>query len=435
MTRAAFVTRAIDEAGNAVGGSGTEVRIWDDFGATVASVVTDDAAGGTTITQPLVPNSGAQTSLTVTTGTGDTTLTVASTTGFAVGQLVPIYDGTNTRYRFIRAILSGPPRLTIESAIGVVFSNTNTSVGNPDMLGVIGGYVTDTSYHYIQTKDVASTRVMPPTLISSFIGIQSLAILEEGVSAGTRPTLNFIGASVTAVDNAPSTRVDVTISAPTQAAFDDHSARHEQGGADVVVPALHASRHDSGGADVMAIDAAVGTGSLRTLGVGATAAAAGNHGHLTLAAEQATTSGTSKDFTGIPSGVKRITVLLVGVSTNGTSPMMVQIGDSGGIETTGYTGTVISSGSADAFYGGTGFELSRTVVAAASYHARIELSLEDGSDNTWVVTGIFGAGTNTAFTGFTVGSKATSAVLDRVRLTTVNGTDAFDAGVVSILYE
>ena len=216
MARIAFLTRVIDEAGNALGGSPTEVRLWDDFGATVAATVTDDAAGGTTIAQPMTPNAGTQTTLAVTTGTGDTTLTVASTAGFAVGQLIPIYDGTNTRYRFIRSILAGPPRLTIDSAIGVVFSNTNTAVGNPDMLGVIAGYVADTSFHYIQTKDVASTRVMPPTLIPTFIAsVSSIAVLEEGGAVGNRPTLNFIGPLVTATDNAPSTRVDITVATPT----------------------------------------------------------------------------------------------------------------------------------------------------------------------------------------------------------------------------
>src|SRR3990167_6478732 len=57
---------------------------------------------------------------------------------------------------------------------------------------------------------------------------------------------------------------------------------------------------------------------------------------ITLGTEQASTSGTAIDFTGIPSGVKRITVMLFGVSTNSTSNYLIQIGDSGGIETSGY---------------------------------------------------------------------------------------------------
>jgi len=211
VPRVGVAYRAKDEAGNATGGSGVEVRIWDDFNATVAATVTDDTAGGTTITQPITPNSGAQTTLAVTTATGDTTLTVASTTGFAVGQFIPIYDGTNTRYRFIRSILAGPPRLGLEQTIGVVFSNTNTQVGNLDMVGVVAGYVSDTSYHYAQVKDISSSRLLPATHIPTAIGTANVGVLEEGAGGGTRPTVNFIGSSVTAVDNPGATRVDVTI--------------------------------------------------------------------------------------------------------------------------------------------------------------------------------------------------------------------------------
>lgn len=37
--------------------------------------------------------------------------------------------------------------------------------------------------------------------------------------------------------------------------------------------------------------------------------------------------------------------------------------------------------------------------------------------------------------GFNGSIKTLSATLDRVRLTTVNGTDTFDAGLVNIIYE
>lgn len=149
---------------------------------------------------------------------------------------------------------------------------------------------------------------------------------------------------------------------------------------------------------------------------------------ITIATEQATTSGTSIDFTGIPSGTKRVTVMLEGVSTNGTSSLMIQIGDSGGIETSGYLGGFGPGGAA--FSGG--FQIA-AVATASLTHALILLALKDSPNNTW------SAAINTTredavtFTG--AGHKSTSAVLDRVRLTTVNGTDAFDAGSVSISYE
>jgi hypothetical protein len=161
-----------------------------------------------------------------------------------------------------------------------------------------------------------------------------------------------------------------------------------------------------------------------------------HHAAPTLATEQATTSGTVIDFTGIPAGVKKIIVMFVGFSTSGTSLPLIQIGDSGGIEATGYVGSVANNGAqAAALYGGAGFAVSNSWLAAGVYSGRIELCLEDSADNTWVAHGGVGAQTGTASVSQTAGSKALSAVLDRVRITTTNGTDTFDAGAVNIMYE
>lgn len=152
---------------------------------------------------------------------------------------------------------------------------------------------------------------------------------------------------------------------------------------------------------------------------------------IVLGTEQATTSGASIDFTNIPSGVRRITIMLNEVSTNGTSAMVVQIGDSGGVEATGY----ISGVQSGATYASTtvGFVIVITNVAAATYSGAVTLTLEDSTDFTWVQSSNINRNADSVHTG--AGRKATSAELDRVRLTTVGGTDAFDSGVVNICYE
>ena len=53
-----------------------------------------------------------------------------------------------------------------------------------------------------------------------------------------------------------------------------------------------------------------------------------------------TASGTQVDFTGIPTWAKKVTILFDGISLNGTAQLRVQLGDSGGIETSGYSGWV-----------------------------------------------------------------------------------------------
>lgn len=159
---------------------------------------------------------------------------------------------------------------------------------------------------------------------------------------------------------------------------------------------------------------------------------------ITLATEQAWTSGTSKDFTGIPAGVRRITVMLAGVSTNGTSNLLIQIGDSGGIETTGYA--ALASNLATGVtptnaFDATGFVVTGANATAATWSGAIILSLEDSTDFTWVAASNISTNPGGGVVAVGSGSKSLSAELDRVRVTTVNGTDAGDAGVINISYE
>ncbi len=149
-----------------------------------------------------------------------------------------------------------------------------------------------------------------------------------------------------------------------------------------------------------------------------------------LGTETASTSGTTIDYT-IPAWARRVTVMYVGVSTNGTSNFLIQLGDAGGVETTGY---VSSSGNGSGSTTSTaGFIITQSVSASETRGGAVTLTNENSSAFTWVSTGIL----NREGTGpeFSVGTKSTSQAMTTVRLTTVNGTDAFDAGVVNVLYE
>jgi hypothetical protein len=146
----------------------------------------------------------------------------------------------------------------------------------------------------------------------------------------------------------------------------------------------------------------------------------------------ATTSGTSIDFTGIPSWVKRITVMLNGVSTNGTAAVLVQLGDSGGVETTGYSSGIAAIGVTSSAYAAFSDGFAPIGASAASTRDGF-LTIANLTGNTWVASGTFEEHPTAA--GFTQGSKSLSATLDRIRLTTTNGTDTFDAGLVNIIYE
>jgi hypothetical protein len=143
-------------------------------------------------------------------------------------------------------------------------------------------------------------------------------------------------------------------------------------------------------------------------------------------------SGTSVDFTGIPSWVKKITVMFNGVSTSGSSAILIQLGDSGGIETTGYSSTTIGT---DNTLLGTGSSTAGVIIAhqTASDTKSGQMTFSTLGSNAWVCSGLFKLST-TQF-GCAAGNKTLSDILDRVRITTVNGTDTFDAGSINILYE
>jgi len=155
-------------------------------------------------------------------------------------------------------------------------------------------------------------------------------------------------------------------------------------------------------------------------------------GAITSGTAVASTSGTSIDFTGIPSWVKRITVMFSGVSTSGASNVLVQLG-AGSVLSSGYVATsseVFSSSTVTTSSSTAGFTQSvGSASAVRTGHMLIVLT----STNLWTSSHTLATGTNG--TNFGGGNVTLSGTLDRVRITTVNGTDTFDAGSVNILYE
>ena len=157
-----------------------------------------------------------------------------------------------------------------------------------------------------------------------------------------------------------------------------------------------------------------------------------NSGAFVAGTAVASTSGTSIDFTSIPSWVKRVTVMYDGVSTNGTGEPLIQLGTSGGIQTTGYVGSYGFFGaSQSAATSSTGFILFLDGAASYTYSGSAVFTLLNS--NVWTMTSV--TGTNIAYVGVCAGSKSLGATLDRVRITTNTGTDTFDAGSINILYE
>lgn len=182
---------------------------------------------------------------------------------------------------------------------------------------------------------------------------------------------------------------------------------------------------DTSGAVTLQAPAVAGT-STQTL-----VAVSGTLAPIVSGTAVASTSGTLIDFTGIPSWAKRITVMFQGVSTSGTSPYLIQVG-SGSVTTTGYLGassnitTAVSSANFT-----TGFGINEAAATRINHGAIQLLNL---TSNIWVASGVMAqsGAINTYTTG---GSVSIAGALDRVRITTVGGTDTFDAGSINIMWE
>lgn len=151
-------------------------------------------------------------------------------------------------------------------------------------------------------------------------------------------------------------------------------------------------------------------------------------------ASQATSSGVAIDITGIPIWAKRITIGISNVSTGSTSFVQIQLGTSSGPETTGYTGTAsIIDGTVSSAALSAGILIGGAAgTAATSRNGVITMNLISG--NTWSFGGVIGL-SDTARSSVVGGIKNLSGSLERIRITTVNGTDVFDSGAFNVFYE
>ena len=163
---------------------------------------------------------------------------------------------------------------------------------------------------------------------------------------------------------------------------------------------------------------------------GVVAAVQGIRGNVFSGTAKASTSGTSVDFTGIPSWAKRITVMFVGVSTSGTSSIQLQVG-AGSITSSGYLGACSQGPTLSASQFTTGVGVIQST-AAVLLHGAVVFTNVTG--NVWAASGVLSR-SDAAVAINTASSIALSGTIDRLRITTVNGTDTFDAGSINILYE
>lgn len=195
--------------------------------------------------------------------------------------------------------------------------------------------------------------------------------------------------------------------------------------------------NSSGGGSVTIQEPSTASNFTQTLPTGTgTVVVSGINSAITSGTAVASTSGTSIDFTSIPSWVKRITVMLNGVSTSGGNDVIIQIGTSSGVTTSGYLGsstsTLGSTIGSNNYTSGFGIRAGGSAAGGIVRQGSCTICLL--GSNIWTESGVF-AHSNEAGNVYSAGTVTLSGTLDRVRITTAAGTETFDAGTINILYE
>lgn len=258
--------------------------------------------------------------------------------------------------------------------------------------------------------------------VSPTITATSMVCTGTASGAGFTNLINNVFASPGAIGSAtPNTGAFTTLTATTLNATTLNATG-------VTTPL--ALKGTTSGTVSLAVPAVAGTNTITLPSGSGTVTVNGLNSNIVSGTAVASTSGTSIDFTGIPSWVKRITIMLAGVSTNGSSIPIVQLGTSSGIETTGYVSAIMDVTAISNLYTN-GFPCIYTNTPTANFLGKITIDLL--ANNTWVAGILTMRDAPSTYVG--EGTKTTAATLDRVRITTVNGTDTFDAGSINILYE
>lgn len=156
---------------------------------------------------------------------------------------------------------------------------------------------------------------------------------------------------------------------------------------------------------------------------------------LQASANLPSTSGTSVVVTGVPATAKHISVLLSGVSASGTSPVQVNIGV-GALQVTGYDSRVTSAaaGGTNSNTSNTGFPLHSTVNSRETSTLTGRVDLYKMSSTVWVCSATLHDISGT----YSLTSSGTCVVagnLDRVGIRATNGTDTFDGGSITVMWE
>lgn len=159
-------------------------------------------------------------------------------------------------------------------------------------------------------------------------------------------------------------------------------------------------------------------------------------GGYTQGTKVSPTSGTTVDFTGIPNDVKVIHVLFNELDMSAAGWNIVQLGDSGGFETTGYTSAVGYPGTGNAYYANPAADDNgcKFFYNGDTKHSGFVTIMKMSSDQTqWVMWSRCHAAESNSYSSYSAVEKTLSAALTQIRITNASSR-TFVSGDINILY-
>lgn len=144
-------------------------------------------------------------------------------------------------------------------------------------------------------------------------------------------------------------------------------------------------------------------------------------------------SGSSVDLsTAVPSWARELLLVLDSVSSTSTGNLSIVMGDSGGVETTGYLGTVLVMGSTTSSLS-SGFPITVVSTATSEWSGTAKFRRIDSVGNSyWVMESMMGRNDASAAPNICVGRKQLSGALTTVNLSVSTGS--FDGGRAQLFW-
>ena len=340
-------------------------------------------------------------------------------------------------------------RSDLNNGLAAIVSN-NSGAAQPSTTYAYQWWA-DTTTGLLKLRNAANNAwITIGTLADANLGLLSLAggtltgaLLVDDSGTAALPAIAFDGDPNTGIFSPGADQLGIATNGVERVEFGNTEVVFNDGGADVDFRVEGDTKPNlfkvDAGADTVIIDglthpSADGSADQALVTNGSGTLSFASRSRLVRSASVASTSGVSISFTSLPNWIKKITMMINGVSTSGSADILIRLSTGGVFANSGYVSSMqvlqggVSSGSVNSTVG--------FVISQGASNAIITGTYEFANitGNGWIGTSAF-AYEHAVVGAYGAGRVTLGGVLDGIRIITANGSDTFDLGSVNIIYE